>query len=442
MKFDTNDMRYTFSGQQTISDFEGQRLVSDFKEDSRQQLGEAFNNLKDFALGNDDRYLVDAGVKEADPRIKKGSKVPLFIVGIGFGAVILGGMLGNAAVAFAAFFLLIGALGVFSLRSPDQLSGVGATGRKMNPKAGGLFMTLLGFGCAIPMFLIPFIGMTKGFMLFGVMLFLAVGIYMIANTVSEFKVRKSVYSLEIPAECVGYARNVTAEESGGEHSHTVYVVHTYPVFEYMVNGITYTAIYDQKMNGLSSDVSLGSRPIINVDPHDPESIIPHTVSKKSIASNIIIAVICLVIAVGMAILIATDAVQADDDVQTTSTSSSLSFSDIRNIYQSFKGGTVKDKEVNKVAPKGKDWYVEIVPVENMEYDGESCTVIYEDEAFKDFFVPDTGKADYIDNPGDSSLAFYTIDEDALETGKDYKVIFLQRNSEKFDYKGSHSAYEE
>ncbi len=84
----------------------------------------------------------------------------------------------------------------------------------------------------------------------------------------------------------------------------------------------------------------------------------------------------------------------------------------------------------------QEWYYEVGVVATVEDTADGQLITYTDESINAVLYTDRSAPE----PGTSQLLYYTIDEDCLSYGKNYKRTFASGDPEKFVYVGSHTAY--
>ena len=440
MRFDETNPKYRFDQQQTMSQDEKDRMISDYKEDLRVQLNESWGKLKDFTKGDDDRYLYEAGVKQRDESGKKGSKFPLIVFVVGVLAVVITAAMGFTMGIIGSFFGIILVLGIYSFRNANNIESETLVQQK---KAGPILMIALGLAGVIPFFLSFFIDTGYAVAVMGILLFAAVGIYCGYSAVWKLFAKKIKYKESVVGTCIGYARFVDSHTSSSEHHHrTTYYVNVSPVFEYYYGGRQYKACYDVFDMRPSSDITYGSSNELFIDPKDPESVYHET--KRGVIGSFLIGLVCVAIAAGLGFAVATGHVGdigAGEESSSSSNSGGIPIIQIFRALKMAKGGDIKDKEIDRAAPKGEEWYCEEVAVRETQYEsGDPVAYIYlDDEDFKTVVITDT---DTYNPCGKKPICFYTVDDDALESGEAYKDVFMYRDSRTFTYVGDHEAYED
>lgn len=440
MRFDETDPKYRFDQRQMMSPLEVEQMISDHKEDMRVRLNESWGKLKDYTKGEDDRYLYEAGVKKRDETKKKGSKFPLVVFIVGLVLLLICAALNFVMGCIGAFFGIVLALGIYALKNANDIRSETLVQQK---KAGPIIMILIGLAGVVPFILSFFIGTGYAVGIFAILLFGAVGVYCVYSAFWKLFAKKIKYKDSVNGTCIGYARYVDSSTDNDTGTSTRYFVRCSPVFEYYYEGRQYKAMYDVIDARASSDIFCGSTNELFIDPKDPEAVYHET--KKGVVGSFLIGLLCLAIALGMGFATATGhigEVETNSGSSSSSSESSGSFPifEIFKTLKTMKGGDIKDKTVDREAPKGEEWYIEEVPVSETEMnDDKSRAYIYfADEDFKTFEVTDT---DTYNPCGKNPICFYTIDEDALEAGEAYKDVFMYRDSRTFTYVGDHEAYD-
>ena len=147
---------------------------------------------------------------------------------------------------------------------------------------GGIGLVVLNFVCPKD---VPVIFALSIFCEVSLVIFLV----MLVKTIGYKTASKSVYSEEIQADCIGYARTFEAQTSGTEGNLPDYIPMTSPVFEYYYGGQKYQSCYDNFDISSNGTVEVGSRSVIRIIPDAPEHVLGS--NKKHYHTPLIFAVL-------------------------------------------------------------------------------------------------------------------------------------------------------
>lgn len=147
---------------------------------------------------------------------------------------------------------------------------------------GGIGLVVLNFVCPkdVPVIFALSIFCEVSLVIFFVMLVKTIG-YKTAS--------KSVYSEEVQADCIGYARTFEAQTTGTEGNLPDYIPMTSPVFEYYYGGQKYQSCYDNFDISANGTIEVGSRSAIRINPDAPEHVLGS--NKKYYHTPLIFAVV-------------------------------------------------------------------------------------------------------------------------------------------------------
>ena len=235
-------------------------IIHEFRQDGKDALGKALSDIKDYALGNDDRYLYEVGVKE-DPNAgkPKGSKLPIIIFLVGVVSMVIFSFI--PPVMIMMFFGMIGALGIYSLKNLNQVESESLIASK---KAGPILMVILGVVGIVSGLAGLFLGLAKCILLLGILMFISVGIFFVVSIIWNLNSKKFKYKEKIYARCVGYARRIRKTESS-KRRRASYYLESSPIFEYDYKGEHYRACYDVMTRSLDCQVNYGENVLIDID---------------------------------------------------------------------------------------------------------------------------------------------------------------------------------
>ena len=118
---------------------------------------------------------------------------------------------------------------------------------------------------------------------------------MLVKTIGYVTARKTVYSEEVSATCIGYVRTYT---SNGDQ--VFLPVHS-PVFEYYYGGVKYQSYYDLFLNGKDGKIPVGSETKIRIDPDSPGRV--YGDNKNLLSGPVCFAILSFAAAIVLLILL-------------------------------------------------------------------------------------------------------------------------------------------
>ena len=228
---------------------------------------------------------------DGDPQ----NPVPGIIVGVALLGGILSVILCLCVQKFEYLPWILGAvmliLGVFSIfnagTSPKKIAGF--TESALCQRIEGVIGILGGIGLIVLNFIYP----KDVPVIFALSIFcevsLVVFLVMLVKTIDYKTASKSVYSEEIQADCIGYARTFEAQTTGTEGDLPDYIPMSSPVFEYYYGGQKYQSCYDNFDVSANGTIEVGSRSAIRINPDAPEHVLGS--NKKHYHTPLIFAVV-------------------------------------------------------------------------------------------------------------------------------------------------------
>ena len=235
---------------------------------------------------------------------------------------------------------------------------------------------------------------------------------------------KIIYKEEVDAKVIGYVRKVDAERPGDSSSshrtRRLLLLYESPVFSYIYGGRNIEAYYDDMVQGTDSDIPMGSTVRIKIDPKNPDRVMsPVTINTAGFFLKLLFGIISAVIAIGIACY----TLNPNTDL---SGSSSKRYTNDELIEENLSDYI-----------DGQEWYVEEARILKVEEDDTGILITFYDSTFREVYN-DSGETF---EAGDFVLVFYTVDDNRLATGKNYKKPFMLIDPEVTEYYGSHTAYE-
>ena len=445
MKFDENDPKYIVSNKSMLMNSETQQLLFEHKERAREQLNALVNDAKNKFLGNDDSYIDEVlHPEKVKPKEKASFKglLPLLIFGVGVISVLMIAKTRNFIGVMAAFFSIILAFGIYILVTGNAKVKT-YSGSTSNTKGGGIFLIILGILGIIPALIGNRFALGSVPLLLGILLFGAIGIYMIVQFIMSLPFIPSRYKVTVDASCVGFARWVESMDSGAR-------IYTSPIFVYEYEGSEYTSLYDNPIMGSEADTLMGNCQI-TIDPKFPNDI---RRGRRSTDFQALLISLLLLLMAGVLVyfMFANNLILDECDNNTQSISSIISTLTNKNVSNDEKSdmlgsiftgsGTITDKHIDKKCPNGKTWYVEEVYLDDEKIVvGEKEIILYvkDDDAFAPYTI-NANSSHRVAELYEKNFFFYTIDEEAKANGKPYKIVFFSRNAVGYTYEGDHKAY--
>lgn len=290
MRFDVNNSgKYFFDERQTLTKDEWYEFQGAYHTESMEIIKDSFNAIKDH---DDSKYRFSTPKKMLVPIF---ICVALIVISVFFKSPLL------SLGAFSALFVFAGISTIIT----------GGVSDKKNMLADTAYNRFAGLLLAVTpslAFLSWFVILRK--MSFNDKLFIVIGevlagiaILLICWPIFQMTAKRRVYTEEVNATCIGYARYI--EYSNDEGTSTAYPKVS-PVFEYYYGGERYVSCYDSGSFTTSTDCDVRMGPsVINISPKYPEGVYNPIITGKAI--KIIIGVfllfcsICAFIAVGTGI---------------------------------------------------------------------------------------------------------------------------------------------
>lgn len=425
MLYNKDNPQWFFSEEQHISSEESSRIIRESKQLVTKILK---TDVRDFGANI---YGVKNDSEDSDSTRSKS------IIGIVIGILVFAGLILSLIFKNLVIFGYIGC-GVFLFAGISML--LTGKGEIVESSSRAVLNKVIGFDIALAslllILLIYFRKLFAGaevFILIFVITFGLSGITLLFAAVFRTVSGKLIYTREVTATCSGYVRYVS-RDSDNHYRGTVFI-HTSPLFSYSVDGVQYQAVWDEFVTKQDSDIALGQNVPIKVDPKHPENIkSPVSAHPAIIGFEVFLAVAFVTIAIWLGIYTASGAAKnmkvssnwapAAEAINGTTETSRIKVTDdiISEKYKDALSGN-------------KQWYVEAVTVKTKDITDNGQVIYFTDETFKGILYKEDAP-----EPGTVKLAFYTIDEDKLSSGKKYKKIFSMADPEKYEYTGSHKAY--
>lgn len=321
MRFEEGLLDQFISTQKTLTRDEMNNLVQEYKSRSNDLFQVGIKKLKNELKGDDreeiyandeQRVLAERAEQVAHNRVqpngagtggqkKKLSKVTLVVFILMVLGMIVTAMMHQIA---ACISVVLFGFSFFGFYFAYEQNGKGYTHYEGNSasssKTAGYMMGIIGLAAAIPLLFTGMLGTEKALALMAVVLFAVVGVLMLIGYFKSLGLKSRKYTQEVSAECVGYVRNIelrTTQKDG--MTNTFYFISTSPIFEYEYQGKSYKGVYDRRIDGADADVDVGPL-TISIDPDNPEDI--YRQSKKVKTQGLLIAVVCIVVAIAMAVV--------------------------------------------------------------------------------------------------------------------------------------------
>lgn len=429
MFYNRNNPQWKFSKDQCLTDDDYYDMVGEYDELAKSMLSTDFRDI------NEKFYGIKENYQSEEQRERKRRKAMI-------GAVI--GIIVFAALVILLIFkqlLIFGfaACGVFLLAGISVLiTGKGeyveSTSKANINRVIAICMIVASVAILFLMlFRSRFVG-AEFFVLLFVILFGIAGLGLLVISILLALSGKIIYTKEVSATCSGYVRFVSRDS--GDNGRRFTFINTSPLFNYSVDGLDYEAVYDDFIVKRDSDISLGQTVLLRVDPRHPENILsPATTHKGAIIFQIVMALLFIGVAVGMAVYVAGGSAK-DMTVETQWNPAINQLNgETENSRTPVTDEMIQELYVNKV-DYIDEWYVEtcIVASTRITADGEVLT--FEDETFNEILYPECNAP----KPGTELIVYYYIDETQVEYGKRYKRSFATGDPDKFEYVGTHGTY--
>lgn len=417
MLYDKSFERFKFSTDQFIDQGTATELKSDYDSLTRRLLHDDYRAVNKAMYGYD----------------QEGSKLS----GIILAAIMILGM--ASVIAFALMKNIDGVLisfsGIFLLAGVMTLLGKSLIGKHQNTSKERFKMRLRGFIITVVSAAIIALELNKdkfdGAMIYIVLfifLFGAAALWLILFAFIDIFAKVFLYREIIDAKCIGYVRLVSSdsvESSTMNVNRRFLYIMTSPVFEYNYNGQHIEALYDDFVVTDSSDVELGTYESIRINPRHPEDIY----SPKATKINSIVYVIFGLFAAAAAILVAYFGLSGNYTIETGSGSRVVS-----------GPVSVNDEMIEEMYASdidGREWYIETMTIDSIETSDSNIILRFEDPGMRGVRIPSTDQYE----EGDSIYILYTIDEEYLDSGAQYKDTFILIDPDEYVYIGNHGAYE-
>lgn len=417
MLYDKSFERFKFSTDQFIDQGTATELKSDYDSLTRRLLHDDYRAVNKAMYGYD----------------QKGSKLS----GIILAAIMILGM--ASVIAFALMKNIDGVLisfaGIFLLAGVMTLLGKSLIGKHQNTSKERFKMRLRGFIITVVSAAIIALVLNKdkfdGAMIYIVLfifLFGAAALWLILFAFIDVFAKVFLYREIIDAKCIGYVRLVSSdsvESSTMNVNRRFLYIMTSPVFEYNYNGQHIEALYDDFVVTESSDVELGTYESIRINPRHPEDIY----SPKATKINSIVYVIFGLFAAAATILVAYFGLSGNYTIETGSGSQVVS-----------GPVSVNDEMIEEMYASdidGREWYIETMTIDSIETSDSNIILRFEDPGMRGVRIPSTDQYE----EGDSIYILYTIDEEYLDSGAQYKDTFILIDPDEYVYIGNHGAYE-
>ena len=425
MLYNKDNPQWFFSEEQHISSEESSRIIRESKQLVTKILK---TDVRDFGANV---YGVKNDSEDPDSTRSKS------IIGIVIGILVFAGLILSLIFKNLVIFGYIGC-GVFLFAGISML--LTGKGEVVESSSRAVLNKVIGFDIALASLLLilliyfrkQFAG-AEVFILIFVITFGLSGITLLFAAVFRTVSGKLIYTREVTATCSGYVRYVS-RDSDNHYRGTVFI-HTSPLFSYSVDGVQYQAVWDEFVTKQDSDIALGRNVPIKVDPKHPENIkSPVSAHPAIIGFEVFLAVAFAAIAIWLGIYTASGAAKnmkvssnwapAAEAINGTTETSRIKVTDdiISEKYKDDLSGN-------------KQWYVETVTVKTKDATNNGHVIYFADETFKGILYKKDAP-----EPGTVRIAFYTIDEEMLSSGKKYKKVFSIADPETFEYLGSHKAY--
>ena len=417
MLYDKSFERFKFSTDQFIDQGTATELKSDYDSLTRRLLHDDYRAVNKAMYGYD----------------QEGSKLS----GIILAAIMILGM--ASVIAFALMKNIDGVLisfaGIFLLAGVMTLLGKSLIGKHQNTSKERFKMRLRGFIITVVSAAIIALELNKdkfdGAMIYIVLfifLFGAAALWLILFAFIDIFAKVFLYREIIDAKCIGYVRLVSSdsvESSTMNVNRRFLYIMTSPVFEYNYNGQHIEALYDDFVVTESSDVELGTYESIRINPRHPEDIY----SPKATKINSIVYVIFGLFAAAATILVAYFGLSGNYTIETGSGSQVVS-----------GPVSVNDEMIEEMYASdidGREWYIETMTIDSIETSDSNIILRFEDPGMRGVRIPSTDQYE----EGDSIYILYTIDEEYLDSGAQYKDTFILIDPDEYVYIGNHGAYE-
>lgn len=304
MKFDVNNTgRYFFDENQTMTKYEFQEFEGAYYTENLERIKGSLRAIKD---RDDSNYKFATSKKLL---------IPIFVC---VGLVAIGMLFRSALLCLGAF----SAVFVYAGMSTFITGGVSEKNNMVADTAYNRFVGLLLALTPSLAFLLWFVilrNMSFGDKVFIVIgeVVMGIGILLIGWPIFQLTAKRRVYTEEVNATCIGYARYIDYSNDEGGHSTPNPKVS--PVFEYYYGGEHYVSCYDLGgfTDSTDSDVPMGPA-VINISPKYPDGVcnpvITGTAIKIIIGVFLLICSCCAFVAVGAGMTRNVQSSSADSEV--------------------------------------------------------------------------------------------------------------------------------
>lgn len=428
MFYNKDNPQWQLNQEQYLSREEHDRIVEEYDELCKSMLSADVRDINAKFYG-----VKDTGTPEEQEAKRKKALIGIIFGGLIFVALIISLIMKQLLIfgyMACAVFLIAG----ISLIVSGKGEVVESTSKAYLNRITGAGIAL---GSAIILLLIIFRNRFAGaefFVLLFVIVFGITGLALLMLTLLKVTSGKFVYTQEVNATCTGYVRYVD-RDTGENHNRFTFIC-TSPLFSYSVGGVQYEAVWDEFAVKADSDIALGQTVPVKVDPKHPENIMsPVMLHPGATVFRIFMAVACIGVAAGLGIYVSAGAAKN----MTVETEWNPMIEKI-NGETEVRLSQITDDMINiQYADKigsGKNWYYETGVVATKDYTSDGQSITFTDKTFNGVLYPDGSAPE----PGTVMLLFYTVDEEYVSTGVNYKRIFVSGDPDKFEYSGSHTAF--
>lgn len=430
MIYNKDNPRWIFSEEQFLSSEESDRIIYEYEQLAKSLLK---TDIRDFGSK---LYGVKQNGSDEDADYSRRKNT----IGIVIGILVFAGLILSLILKNLVIFGYI-ACGIFLFAGISML--LTGKGDIVESSSRAPLNKVIGFDIALASLLLilliffrkQFAG-AEVFLLIFVITFGLSGITLLFAAIYRTVSGKIIYTRDVTATCSGYVRY--AERSSSD-SHNYYrqttFIHTSPLFSYSVDGVQYQAVWDEFVTKSNSDIALGQNVPIKVDPKHPENIkSPVSTHPAVIGFEIFLAVAFVSIATWLCFYTASGAAKGMKvETKWDPAIEAINGTTETTRYQ------VTDEIINEKYKKdlsgNKQWYVETITVKTKDTTNNGQVIYFTDDTFNGILYKKDAP-----EPGTVRIAFYTIDDENLPSGKKYKKIFSLADPEAFEYTGSRKAY--
>lgn len=426
MLYNKDNPRWLFSEEQFISSEESARILREYDQLCMSLLK---TDVRDFGTK---LY----GVKQ-NSSDDEGAPRRTSLIGIVIGIMVFAGLILSLIFKNLIIFGYIGC-GVFLFAGISML--ITGKGDIVESSSRAVLNKVIGFDIALAsLLLILLIYFRKNFagaevfLLVFVITFGLSGITLFFAAVYRSVSGKLIYTREVMATCSGYVRY--AERKSDNYNRKFAFIHTSPLFSYSVDGIQYKAVWDEFIVKEDSDIALGQNVPIKVDPKHPENVrSPITTHPAIIGFEIFMAVAFVSIAAWLCFYTASGAAKGMTVETKWAPAAEAVYGTAETTRYKVTDDLINKKYKNDLSGN-KQWYVETITVKTKDITDNGQVIYFTDESFKGILYKKNAP-----EPGTVKLAFYTIDENNLSSGRRFKKVFSVADPEEYEYTGSHKAY--